>query len=468
MNWYGDCFYITGWNETNYNGFHNVTRIDDSHFKYLVLKGTTSPGTNRTGALPICNVHSGFKRNGCMHVVNARLGQPFRVLANLGAPSERASQVAADVNYLTFAHPTWVYCAFGVNDLFATSNIAQSATATQNLILRILGAGPKVIYQNLTPVTAAAVSYGGGALNKRICSFNQYMREWAQLQPNLVYFDAFSAVVNPTSLTAVPLANTMIADGIHYSIYGAQLMADALLPLVEPLVSPFYWAPTSICDAFVNNNVTKEYYPNPLFDTASGGALSGGGTSGTAAGSLTITSAGNGTAPTAVCSVVARTVLANGDTYGNNQQVVFTGGNGSRNEVYIDASIDVTNFTTNDYIYAACAADITGVTGAKIYTAALYLIITIAGVEQWVACMKAGHDWSFTFDPHTPIVGDIQEVWKTPVVHLTAQPDTMVMRMWVISDVSGTAYTLQIGRPAFWKETIAIADIGPVTPAAPP
>lgn len=256
--------------------------------------------------------------------------QRFNMISNAGVNGNTTSQMLARLATDVLAlHPQWVLVHGGVNDMGpgADTSILANLTAICDAIR---ASGAKVILCTVPPNS----TFTGGTTITAYQATNTGIAAYAAAHPSDVILADTGASNRTSWANPVPVGGTTY-DVVHPNRWGAQRMGQTLVAAIL--------AASGIPDAY------------PLITVVGGGNLlanplmtgTGGGTSGTASGSI----ADNWTAigssgGTAVCSKVARV----DGIPGSWQQIAYTGTSNS-SAVLLQSAVG-SGFSAGDQVYA--------------------------------------------------------------------------------------------------------------------
>lgn len=161
--------------------------------------------------------------------LNAISGNRFNVVWNGAQSGDKVSQCIDRLYEACLRHePDVVIMQMpGVND----SGVVNEETIHANrvaLIDAIVQRVPRLILLNTTPVAAGEVR-ATKPIMQRIVRMNRRLRTHVAGRPNVLLFDAYRRIVNPTDTTGLAQSNVLrTSDNIHYCMRGGKLIADQL------------------------------------------------------------------------------------------------------------------------------------------------------------------------------------------------------------------------------------------------
>lgn len=246
------------------------------------------------------------------NVANALLGQRMKTVYNGGISGYRSDQYLANLPAAIASGAKWL-CLWGVvNDIgqYATTGDTELSiwTRIKNATLQALSAGMNV----LLLTEPGTNSFGGNATQTAmVFQFNEYMREFADVTPNVYVFDIASYLVDPAQ-TNLTLRSAYTSDGTHPHGYGGYYLgvqfANYISPFVPPIASQIY------SPAEIPGNGNLQQLSNPLFLTTTGGTSGSGITGNTPASYSSYTAAGS-----------SATISTAADSSGYGNAVTITG-----------------------------------------------------------------------------------------------------------------------------------------------
>lgn len=249
----------------------------------------------------------------------------FPLANNFGVNGENSTQILARVQSVVAAAPTFCICPIGTNDLTADATATCFTTVTTNLAAiyaTLNGAGITMVLCTILP---RAIWTGLSApqiviARKNMVRINMWIRNFAQVNKNIILCDWYTTFANPASATSDPLPN-FTSDLLHPAEIGAYWLGKKLVRVLTPYlpaIETFDFLANGVADLIDNTyNPTGNLLLNPML-TGTTGTPSGVGTSGTVADNWTVARS-SGVNGTLVASVDAE-VYPEGQSY--NRQVL--------------------------------------------------------------------------------------------------------------------------------------------------
>ena len=283
-----------------------------------------------------------------------------KLLANSGVSGNTVAQMWARIQTDVFDYyPQWVTVMGGINSINGGSTAAAVWDDSTNGGLKQIydacrARGIRVVACTILPLASGHPSFSAANTEKALW-VNQKIRDYCYAYPGMVLFDAFSVVVDPTSLTAASATNMIDTGNIHPSAFGSRKMGIKLAAILNNILPAFDNLPSSYADSYLVTSTNTNRAPNPTFVGTSGTKL------GVATGNVANSwNAGNTTGtPGCVCSVVSRS-----DGLGNNQRCVVTSAS-NNDAVTIRTGNIASNFAIGDTVYGECSVTLTSVTALQ-------------------------------------------------------------------------------------------------------
>lgn len=316
-------------NEEGFNGLKRViSRPSSSEFTYAVDDdiAATATGTNI-----VASAVGRISDRNWFAMANYANGAPFHQILNVGVSGQTTTQIAArfDRDVLAWANPgDLVQIQGGINELINASDVAATTAQTKAnflaMIKATINAGCIPLVVTCLPFDSSASGYSAAKAHA-VFGLNQYLRELADyVYDEIILFDAWAAVVNPTDATAdfISSPTAYSTDFTHPTALACQRMSQKLATIMASFrYTRTMWAGATF-DTYDNDTSSRQINPNPL-NTGTGGTKStsgaGSGTNtGNAPDSYTITLT-RATTGNCVNSIVSRT-----DGIGSDWQIVFT------------------------------------------------------------------------------------------------------------------------------------------------
>lgn len=440
----GDLAKIDGPDQREFAGNFTVATVPDANtFTYAALTPLTV--TSPTGTL-VSRQPRLLGNNGYWTWADLLLSGRFVLLNNGGIAGERLAEIAARVtlDVLAFAPQ---YCVFlaGTNDVRGgTTDSTVLFGLWKTAVLPMLAAG-------VTVICGTVMTYATGDANlttakvQAIQDFNYQIRQFCARTRGAILWDTHAAWIDPTQTDGRVLAN-MCEDTLHPSPLGAYNMGLALSNALSPLARVNLSLPSSLADAYGVTSTSKNLADNPLFVTTGSGVVGAGVAEGSGAGTSVASSWRAevfGTC-TATASLVARTVVADGDTLGNNQRMVFAmsanNDSGQIRQNGLSARI-----VTGDVIYAECAVSASTLP-ATLKRFNLNINLTVAGVI-YSSVTGSGASTS-NVNPTANVAGVLRSPpMKVPAGSITA----LEIVLFVQTTGAAAGFTVNMGRAQLRK-----------------
>ena len=264
------------------------------------------------------------------NAANALMGQSMKIAGNFGISAKRTDEYF-NANLLSALATNAGWLVIGMP---AVNDIAQAATpyVNQNGVTVNLSNVAQVAFANIAAAALMALSAGkrviinaepGGtsmtpAMVGQVFELNQRLREFCENTAGCHFLDLASVSWNPTnSATALAFKTGYSLDGTHYSTLGAYYQGKAFKAFIQSFVPPFEQACANVAE--VSGTWSSALLLNPLFQTLTGGTISGGIalSSGSVPANMTVTGAAT--------SSVAITSAPEPNGFGNTVTFTITG-----------------------------------------------------------------------------------------------------------------------------------------------
>ena len=441
--------------------FATITRIDANQFTIpldpraaATLNSTIFPG-GLTDRLILLADHEP-NRASPFHCLNAKLGMPWRHVANIAANGmacrDMLLRLDDEMAYLAAQHdglPDAFWGSIGAND---TRVLAQSveigfARVTEYMRRVVEDYGMHFVYQAWHPNDsrdAAAAVAGKAAIR-----LNRMVEQWALSQRDVTYMPTHGVILDPTSTLGHAKAGLLGTDGVHHLAVAADMEANYLFDLIGNKTVPFRarHLPNSVADCATNDALSRNKFSNPLLLTT-GGTVGAGGTAGTTPKQVTITTSGASTfAPRDGDGTYLkpRTVANDGDAYGNNLVIRATFA-AAGDYLQIDAVGDATGHSIGDKLRVGCHLKTKLVSGARPRFVSTYHRPLQDAVQYNRRFLGDGF---YVSNPE--LERDTNEVHLTYPFPVTGAITGNVMRIYVFAAAAGVV-DVEVGRVLF--ETI--------------
>jgi hypothetical protein len=228
---------------------------------------------------------------------NALAGNRAILVKNLGVSGQRTDEILPRLKQAIDSGAYVLYIHAGVNDIAQSyPTAATSGVTTFNNIRIMIDAAVDAGMLPLVVLEPGANNFTT-AMITQLWILNQLLREYAETCPHLVLFDLGAAIYNmaATSTTALALVGTV--DGVHEGVLAGYNGGKAFAQVLTAIMPPRPHGVRSSTEIPANSSLYLTQ--NPMFTTATGGAL-GTGITGTVAGFWSTQRSG---AATAVASV---------------------------------------------------------------------------------------------------------------------------------------------------------------------
>jgi hypothetical protein len=355
----GETVFLNGFASPEWNGPKVITAVDAT--KVTILSPVVLSASPRfTSTSP--NVFYDWQENGrnFMCQANGLMKLPFRRVVNRAGSGWLTADIAAAFqdNVLALG-PDVIWDHSGTNDMLAGTSELVVFAQQKVMIDAGVASGALYLLAGIPPIGTAAVGYTA-AKNQTLLRLNELRREYALSNPGIVYVDCYAAVA--VAATG-DWDTTLTQDSIHYNARGSWEVAL----LVQSTLAKWFSQQSMLVSSQIDNLTTgagnKQLFPNPLIQGA-GGAGDGSFT-GVAANNFFVQRYA-GAGATTVGSVVARTVVADGDALGNNQRLVVTNAV-NNDQVLIQGNASLSgSVSTGDVVQFKCVigqASVTNLAG---------------------------------------------------------------------------------------------------------
>lgn len=409
----GDVFKINLASDAKYNVVVTaLTVADSSHFTFA-CDPTAGSATGAYIVFP--EQISGRSAFGW---INGLLDSRYTVVANSGVGGDTSDGMLARIATDVLAYlPAECWMVHGTNDIYASAFTTAKIKAN-DLVLwgTLIAAGIFVREFSIPPHTSTTT-----AQRQQILEINRWRKEYWAGNPCGAYHDSYSPIV--TGTTGAGRSNVLI-DSVHHSNLGAQMIAVSVAPGIgtsRPALSGFT---SSQLDSYITSSTSRQLFSNPMM--VSGVQTAGTPTSSTAAPIPTGTVADlmnvnidAGASTAVVCSIVARTVAADGDDFGNNQVMVITS-TANQDKVSLNTNETMTSRATNgDRLHAEIS--VTVVNPQNLRTIRLTNLLQTATTGNLFG-IDGGQDT--TTDPIYPNGVTFTRTFRTPITAIRTPSGT--------------------------------------------
>lgn len=408
---------------------------------------TIKSGLNGTPPSPVViTIHSQISERGWFPWLNAKLGGRFMVLnyAAIGGEvvTDWIARLQTDVlNY----KPATCFIGGPINDCAAGTDPATILARLMTVWQMLNAAGIAIVQETVAPLFTGHANFAVATpIRLRL---NRLIRAQCLAQ-NVPCVDSDAAIQDMTpAALASAITNALDTDNIHYSAYGARLMAEAAQPVVSSL-----WSAPSILAASPVENITADALSNQLIDTspwAAAGVVNPANVTGTVATGFTLQrTAGAGLVTGA--AVVQRTVGADGDAIGFNQVFVMTSAGAGETWQLFPASIRSRLVIGGQYRFG-CKIKLSGTAGANLR--GIQFQMALAGAAQSAIVRAWGNESTLNVGVTyaDEILTFISPLFTVPSWFLTATAGFPILQFTF--GAAGTALTVSAGR--FFCERVA-------------
>lgn len=364
-------------------------------------------------------------------IASQKLGQRIRWY-NLAVSGLRSDQYLA-ASYFNAALATnahWLMIWGIVNDVSQNGNAVDYWTAyVKPAALAWIAQGRRVIL--ITEPGSNSLS-GSAANVGAVAKYNRQIRQFCLEQPGAVLIDVAATVMDPTA--TMTFKTSASGDGTHINLVaGAFLAGQEIANVLGALIPPYSGLVTTPGEIFANGGV--QFFPNPTFQTTSGGT---GGTGVT------------GTVPSGITSIILPaswtcTISTGAGSYGNDVTLAISAAASGIAKIQMDlSSVE----SAGDVMYANCEVDVSA-GASRLQSASLMLESNRASVSQ------TGEDGYCA-------VGNGQ--WPSTAQTVTLQTPDMTIaagaRGWLTAylnayfDAAGSA-TIKLRRMGVWRKQAA-------------
>lgn len=189
-------------------------------------------------------------------------GQRFNIVYN-GAQSGDTTQNALDRlqrDCLDYSPSVVIMQIPGINDTSPGNGNLAEETIFKNqksIVTKIAETNAKIILLSMTP-PASGNDKATLANMIRVIRINSRLQSFVGDMPNVVFFDAFRRIVNPSDASGLALANFIrTGDKIHYSMRGGKYIADQLWQQISSIFpNDRSTLPSSLIDSYTNSALT--------------------------------------------------------------------------------------------------------------------------------------------------------------------------------------------------------------------
>lgn len=350
-----------------------ATNVDSNVFTVPIPTSGNPPS-----ALAV-SVQTQMSERGWFTWLNALTGQRFYLLNNAAIGGETVGDMALRLDRDVIAYgPAVCFIMAGANDCAAGTAAATTFAKLQAIYERLIPYGIRPILLTVLPLYTGHANFATAM--PLIQQLNQLIKNYA-FQNNLMCIDAYAAIVDPASATGAALVDTLESDNIHTSAYGARLIGLAGSAMFTPQTQTPPGLTASQVDNFGANSSNWQLFDQAPW-TSSGGTVSGTNMSGTAPTGFTVQLTA-GTVTSGVVSVPARVAATDGDTIGNNVQVVITASGTATIQIF-PSSVRTRLVVGGTYQFRV-PVRLTNVSGSNIRAIQFQMTLTGANSQQAIA-----------------------------------------------------------------------------------
>lgn len=282
--------------------------------------------------------------------LNKLSGQRFNILNNAGVAGERTDQMVPRLSSTVGAYnPGMVFVMAGTNDV-VISSYSTIVANLQTIYEYVLGINARCLAITIPPNSTYTT-----AQRALIQKVNRWIAGYCRTTAGMIFGDVYSALIDPTSATAAPLASAMY-DGTHPSNYGAYLMGKALNAQLAGVLPPSSILPmSSVADNYGFDSSNPNILDTGLFQGSGGTA--GTGASGTVATGWTLQAdQGAGT--------VVGAVNAGASGFGNSQDMTITSTANGESFTLASATM-ASRFSLGQSFFVECEVRVSGATNLR-------------------------------------------------------------------------------------------------------
>lgn len=227
--WY-TTFWDRAYDSLRAGKLYQVTRIDASTLSINIGAGLADVPD---GALPLGTAsmrpQSIRGAETFMTWLNYVSGNKFDVIYNGAQSGDDTRECLARIwdSCLDFQPDIVVMQLPGIND--AGDTPMEVISSNQKAIIDLISSRVrKLILLTTTPVAAGEVR-ATQRIMQRVVQLNNRIKDYVKNKPNVLLFDAYRRIVDPTNTTGLALTNYLrTTDNIHYSMRGGKFIADQL------------------------------------------------------------------------------------------------------------------------------------------------------------------------------------------------------------------------------------------------
>jgi hypothetical protein len=208
--------------------------------------------------------------------------------------------------------PNSALILLGTNDSAGSdnTNINIFVANMTKIYTRCLDAGIIVYACTIPPMGATNASVADTTRNRFILQANKWIVDYVSKTPGMFLHDFYSWATDPAHAQGA-MSSTYCTDGTHFNTQGCYLIGKKMAANFDTWLSPAVERlPMSQADGYTFDTSSKNRWLNHLFQGAGPDATSW-------------STAFQGTGNTKTSSVVARTLIKDGDILGNNQKIAM-------------------------------------------------------------------------------------------------------------------------------------------------
>lgn len=422
----------------SFNGEYPITYIDANSFSYAnagpdesaTLSGHPSGGAFEPRTMAWYAAQGWFNWTNQIYF-NAGL----EVAKNIAAGGWQATYAASDSGIAFIEKELGntafsdLIVAYGVNDIIQGKTTTEIFNAIKVLVLWGLSKNVRVWIDAIKPVGASHAHAIN--INKKGPVVNRLLAAYAKSLNNVYFVDTYSAMVNPT--TGEVLANTVQADHIHPSAFGARVKcAPVWYAAMKGIVAPKAQLTKSIFDNYGSNSGSPVLCDDAPWTNTAGGSSSGTVTGGIGV-NLRINEVGS-------ASVVA-SIASRSDGFGFDQVSDITA-TANNDAVTIVFNTPVLARFLGKKVRLLTAFELTGNAAGNIKGLYAYMRQIVGGVTGY--CY--GNNTTTTNELWGTSDDTITGVFTTPEFEIDAGASSVIISVGEVMHAGAGTVTLKIGR----------------------
>lgn len=429
-NLFQGCPFYIGDVPASFAGNYTMSTVSGGTFTYANPGPDIAPFTPVTGPFPRVTDFSKYSAGGAINWGNSLAFQKFDIVGISANTGRLTGEMVTRMTEILSVPSDAITLLGGTNNNGVTS-VAQTFSDLLTIVNFALTNGRKVIWATVPPRTSPSWSASNAEFEIEL---NKLIRHAARSMPGVYLWDIYKRLVDPVNANkGAGVTNYFVSDGLHFSDEGAFEAGDEFN--ITTSSWPFIdFRTSSNADNYGTNANNSNYWDFAPW-TATGAAAPTNGTGVVASGFQGAYV--NGT-PGLVWSVPARTVAADGDAVGFNNQVVVTPAAVSDQFQLFSNVSWVSRMPAGVVLQGDSSIAVTNISGSNLQFIAFSLALTIGGVTGRLSAMAATNN--------SPITKNFKAVFRTPPVALTTLPTAGFSQLLVGYLNSGTAMTIGTGR----------------------